>query len=355
MAKALTNVRNELTGTAERPTVTIRGSSKTLSLVRPTAARRRRRLYAGGATIAVISAALAMWIFGPWRGKGSGTVATRPSASAAAPAAATVSSAAIVAPVAARDESPRSVVPPTRPNAAVAAPGVITQDSMVRAVRTNIVGNRRRALDAGATASELASGDSLLGAADVLIARGRGPEAVQQLSMASVRWIDAERSARDRVARDRSAPAAEHATVAAPLLSVPASSPPAPVSAPSAEKASGPTAAAAPVDPRPEIERVIAAYSRAIESGSVDEIRRVYPGITAAQQQQWNGFFRSVRNFKARLAVDQLSVAGANAETHISAVYAYESRSSGQADRQNLTLQATLTRDASGWRLTSIR
>jgi serine/threonine protein kinase len=355
MAKALTNVRNELTGTAERPTVTIRGSSKTLSLVRPTTARRRRRLYAGGATIAVISAALAMWIFGPWRGKGSGTVATQPSASAATPAAATVSSAAIVAPVAARDESPRSVVPPARPNAAVAAPGVITQDSMVRAVRTNIVGNRRRAQDAGATASELASGDSLLGAADVLIARGRGPEAVQQLSMASVRWIDAERSARDRVARDRSATAAEHAPVAAPLVSVPASSPPAPVSAPSAEKASGPTAAAAPVDPRPEIERVIAAYSRAIESGSVDEIRRAYPGITAAQQQQWNGFFRSVRNFKARLAVDQLSVAGANAETHISAVYAYESRSSGQADRQNLTLQATLTRDASGWRLTSIR
>jgi hypothetical protein len=100
---------------------------------------------------------------------------------------------------------------------------------------------------------------------------------------------------------------------------------------------------------------VIDAYARAIESGSVAEIRRAYPGLTTAQQQQWEGFFRSVRNFKPRLVIDQLSVNGTTAEARINAVYAYESRSSGQADRQSVALQATLSRDAGGWRLASIR
>ena len=167
--------------------------------------------------------------------------------------------------------------------------------------------------------------------------------------------MDAERSARDRGTRERGVPATERPTATAPPVSAPVIPPPAPAPAPAAEKTSAAAAVAAPSDPRADIERVIAAYARAIESGSVDEIRRAYPGITGAQQQQWSGFFRSVRNFKAHLVVEQLSVTGANAEALVSAAYTYESRSNGQADRQSLTLQATLSRDSGGWRLASIR
>jgi hypothetical protein len=110
-----------------------------------------------------------------------------------------------------------------------------------------------------------------------------------------------------------------------------------------------------PVDPRPEIERVIAAYGRAIESGSVAEIRRVYPGLTAQQQRSWDEFFRSVRNLKAQIAIEQLTVRATGADAVLNAVYEFENKTNGQNARQPLHLQATLSRDPSGWRIASIR
>jgi eukaryotic-like serine/threonine-protein kinase len=357
MAKVLTKVRNQLTGTGERPAVAVRTSSRTLALPKSPAKRERQRLVMAVGSLAVVAAALALYAFGPWRSKGGSAVTASPSAASPPPSATVAASPPAAAPAPAKSEASRDAgkAPPPPAartgGAAATAPGTVTQDSMVRAVRTNVVGNRRRAQDAGANATELAPGDSLLAVADALIAKGHGADAVQQLSMASVRWLDAERIARERIAaRDRVAPATERVTVATPPAPVPTPPP----AAAAAEKPAAPVAAT-PADPRPDIERVIAAYVRAIESGSVDEIRRAYPGITAAQQQQWDGFFRSVRNFKARLTLDQLAVTGASAEAHISAAYTYESRSSGQADRQSLVLQATLTRDANGWRLSSIR
>ena len=85
------------------------------------------------------------------------------------------------------------------------------------------------------------------------------------------------------------------------------------------------------------------------------EIRRVYPGLTASQQQGWENFFRSVKNFKARLSVDRLTVSGNSADAGISAVYEYENTTTSQAERQSLHLQATFSRDAAGWRVSSIR
>ncbi|HVT38850.1 MAG TPA: protein kinase [Gemmatimonadaceae bacterium] len=351
MAKVLTRARNELTGTAERPAVTIRTSSRTLAMRRPPAEQKRRRLVGMAAGLAVAAAAsLALWMFGPWPAKGTvpGPAAATPAVQSPAQPLAVVESLPRSARALKQPDAPRpGASSALRPRPGGEAASVVTQDSMVRAVRANVVGNRRVAQDAGASAAELAHGDSLLRVADALMAQGRAPEAVGQLSMASVRWIDAERSARERASRDRPSPSTERASVAPPPVSVPL--------APAAEKAAAPQVPTAAADPRPDIERVIDAYARAIESGSVGEIRRAYPGLTGAQQQQWEGFFRSVRNFKPRLVLDQLAVTGATAEARISATYTYESRASGQADRQNFALQATLNRDAGSWRLASIR
>lgn len=130
----------------------------------------------------------------------------------------------------------------------------------------------------------------------------------------------------------------------------PAATPPTPVPAAATDSSPRP-----PADARPEIERLIAAYARAIESGNVAEIRRVYPGLTAQQAQGWDGFFQSVRSLKARIAIEQLTVRAASADAGLSAVYEYENKTNGQIARQPLRLQAALIRDGAGWRIASIR
>jgi hypothetical protein len=176
--------------------------------------------------------------------------------------------------------------------------------------------------------------------ADGSIAQSHGADAVLQLSSASALWADGARAAQARAA----------AAASRQVL------PPAPVPAtpPAVTKTPAESAVKPPADPRPDIERVIAAYANAIESGSVDEIRRAYPGLTAAQQQGWEVFFRSVRNFKATLIVDQLTANGNSADAGINATYVYENRSTGRPDRQQFHLQAALSRAPGGWRLDSI-
>jgi serine/threonine-protein kinase len=134
--------------------------------------------------------------------------------------------------------------------------------------------------------------------------------------------------------------------VAAPLAPAPA-----PVGSQGAPPTSAPPAAAS--DPRPEIEQLVAAYARAIEARSVSEVRRVYPGLTASQQQGWERFFQSARTVRARLAITSLDVNGAVASLSVSGAYEYEAGAGPQ--RQSVNFAATAVRDADGWRLQSVR
>ena len=148
-----------------------------------------------------------------------------------------------------------------------------------------------------------------------------------QFATAASLWSDAERQSRSRVAEPLPPPAAVSvATVPTP-----------------------------PVDPRPEIQKLIENYAGALESGDVEQVRRAYPGLTAAQQQSWQRFFDHVRNLKANLTITDLSVASSTAEATVSGVYEYDNASTGRAERRPVTFRASLTRDASGWRLTTVR
>ena len=68
--------------------------------------------------------------------------------------------------------------------------------------------------------------------------------------------------------------------------------PPAPTPAPAPQPA-----------PAEQIHRLFDEYGSAIESRSVDAIRRVYPGLSPAQSQEWEEFFRGVGDVDVELKV----------------------------------------------------
>jgi hypothetical protein len=187
-----------------------------------------------------------------------------------------------------------------------------------------------RAIDAGATAAELATGDTAFKGAESLAAQRRGSEAMVQLATAASLWAAVEQVARSRANRDTPQPRP-------------------------AEQPAAPTAKPVPVDPRPDIQRAIDDYARALESRDVDQVRRTYPGLTTAQQQSWKGFFESVRNLKAGLTVTGVTFAGVTAEAIVSGVYEYDNVSNGRTERRPVTFHALLVVDSTGWRLTTIR
>jgi serine/threonine protein kinase len=203
------------------------------------------------------------------------------------------------------------------------------EDSLVRSLRATALGAMSRAVQAGATPAELAKGDTVFRGADSLATQGRMSEAMVQLATAASLWADVERLSRSRAVRD---------------------TPRQPAAEPSA-----PLPAAAPPDPRPQIEQVIAEYAHALESRDLGEVRRAYPGLTAAQQDGWREFFRSVRRLKAGLTVTAVRVVGATAEAIVSGVYEYENATTGRSERRPVTFRAILAAEPSGWRLTAIR
>jgi serine/threonine protein kinase len=220
--------------------------------------------------------------------------------------------------------------PAVRRTAPRESQGTQREDSLVRSLRAMALAAMRRALEAGATPADLASGDTVFAGAEALARQGRLSEAMVQLATAASLWAGAERESRSRAVPDT-------------------------VPQPPAETPVPPPVAHAPVDPRPEIEKVIADYGRALESLDVSEVRRAYDGLTREQQQGWNEFFESVRKLKASLTVTALKVDGGTAEATVSGVYEYENATTRRSERRPVTFRAVLVAEAGSWRLTAIR
>ena len=111
---------------------------------------------------------------------------------------------------------------------------------------------------------------------------------------------------------------------------------------------------AAPVDHRPAIEALIASYARAIESRSVDQIRRVYPGMTEDQATGWRQFFSSVRSVRTRLSVNDLDIDGSRATMSVAGSHEY-STGGARAENQAVTFRASAVLENGIWRLQQIR
>jgi hypothetical protein len=309
-------------------------------------ARAGARLWWGLGGLGGVAIAAALWWLAPWRAWQTPTapLAAPPGdtvrGSPVAPAAATDTAPARRAPVSVPTRAPRppsrARVPATLPAAATesAARNAVAQrdDSLLRSLRARAATAMSRAVEAGATPADLARGDTAFKGAESLAAQNRLPEAMVQLATAASFWADAERQSRARAARDSAARRAAEQPAA-----------PAPVGTPG------------PVDPRPDIQKVIDDYARALESRDVGQVRRAYPGLTSAQQQSWHDFFQSTRNLKAGLTVTAVHLSGLTAEAIVSGLYEYDNASTGRAERRPVTFRAVLVVDSGGWRLTTIR
>ncbi|HYU89935.1 MAG TPA: serine/threonine-protein kinase [Gemmatimonadales bacterium] len=309
-------------------------------------ARTSSRLWWGLGGLGGVAIAAAIWWLAPWRPwQASRAPAPAPphdtarvaQANAAAPTD-TVSTrrAPVPTPPRAPARSSRERPPATPPAAAreSAARSAVAQrdDSLLRSLRARAASAMSRAIEAGATPADLARGDTAFKGAESLAAQSRLPEAMVQLATAASLWADAERESRARAARDsEQRRAAEQAAAPAPVVTP------------------------GPVDPQPDIQKVIDDYARALESRDVGQVRRAYPGLTSAQQQSWQDFFRSTRNLKAGLTVTAVHLSGLTAEAIVSGLYEYDNASTGRAERRPVTFRAVLVVDSGGWRLTTIR
>ena len=139
---------------------------------------------------------------------------------------------------------------------------------------------------------------------------------------------------------------------AAPAPATPPARAPARSAAPAPPPAPPPATA---VDPRPAIQGAVAEYAAAVEAQSLSSLRAVYPMMTAAQAQDWEQFFKLVRDVKAQLAISRLEVANGTAEAQVSGTYTYLNTSTQRAERQPVSFRATFRRDGERWRVLQIR
>ena len=87
----------------------------------------------------------------------------------------------------------------------------------------------------------------------------------------------------------------------------------------------------------------------------MDAIRRVYPGLSPAQSQEWEDFFRGVHDVDVDLKVTTLQVSGDSAAAQLAGVYVFEDPGTRQTKRENVAFQAQLRREGGRWRIASLR
>jgi hypothetical protein len=118
-----------------------------------------------------------------------------------------------------------------------------------------------------------------------------------------------------------------------------------------------PVAAPAPIareNVADQVNTVINAYARALESLDVAELRRVYPSMSGEQRRAFEDFFRSIRSLKASLGVNGLQVDGATAEAQVAGSFVYVTTSGGDEHRK-VSFGATLRRVQGVWTLANVK
>ena len=125
-------------------------------------------------------------------------------------------------------------------------------------------------------------------------------------------------------------------------------------------QAQAPAQEAPPPAPAPkpataaDIAPIVEAYARAIESRDINAMRRINPGLTPAQQRNFETFFQRARDINVTFKVDNVEGSTSSADARVVGTYAYTD-SQGNAVRQPVSLAATLQRDGNAWRLIAIR
>jgi serine/threonine-protein kinase len=378
MANALTNVRATLDQRSTQPRgVSLRSSIETGLSTRatkkiPVYRARPAIAFAGGGAV-VVALGIGIYLLATRANAGKVslpdvTVApsvTNPSppatqapavASPITPAAETVSAPKTAASAGNADQM--KTAPKTAPKTAktTETPAPTAEElSLLSSLQASAGEQRRRASDAGATPDQLKPGDDHSAAAFAATRRRKISEAASELNLASAAWSKAEHDARNAAAL-----AAKTRVAEAPPPKKDVAPPPTQVtqSAPSTQPVSAPAPSAAappkPANPSVEIDAVVAAYARAIESRDVLEIRRAYPGATSAQLNGFDEFFKTLRSMRVSFTVSGLDVRGEVADARLIGAYDYVTNA-GKSERQSLNIQASFRHDLAGWKLVSVR
>jgi serine/threonine protein kinase len=229
-----------------------------------------------------------------------------------------------------REETP----PP--PAAAPPAPAATDPvDSLLLAAQGAATYARQRAVTAGATAAQLAAGDSVRRVADSLARIDRKAEAAVLLTSAAGLWEKTERQYR-------------------PGLTAPSGGPAGSSSGRSATSTADRPAAAAPNQPARSDSATVADYyhelARAIESRQLGEVKRLLPNLTPNEERTWRSLFddRGVDSIDARFTV--LNVTRRDAVTYARVQYSQNVVKGSRTQTRGRTLLATLTLGPQGWR-----
>jgi serine/threonine-protein kinase len=157
------------------------------------------------------------------------------------------------------------------------------------------------------------------------------------------------------------APPAAPAPVSVPDTSPPtvaaAPAPPA-VATPAAPPPPAPTPATPQRDPQQDFKDavdLIGEYSKAIESESVVNLRRVYPGMSAEQQSGWEQFFKTVHDVKSQLDVRKIDLAGDMGSLLVAGTYTYLNGSTHRSEEQVVSFRATVRKANGAWRIAEVR
>ncbi len=205
---------------------------------------------------------------------------------------------------------------------AVRAPN---SDSAFRTMRRDAWAQRGRAVAAGASGADLTPGDVAGRNADNLASEGRVPGAMTRLVRAAAMWAQAERAARNRVAEAEAARAAP------------------------ANPTPSPAAPAAPDRTAQVLEGLVTAYSRALESRNVAQVRRAYPGMNVRQEE-----FQRAQDLRVTLELTDVRLQGDAAEGRVKGDYAYTSPTTHVTEHQPVFHRVAFERSLQGWILTAI-
>jgi serine/threonine-protein kinase len=317
---------------------------------------RRRRVMGTLIGTGLVAATIAITFMARGRGapsslSSSGDVSAPPSAPTGTPV--------IQSPQAAAANPPPVPPAPTRSTARGNTPSSpvspsAKEVSLFHLLQSTTLDTRRRAVEAGASAAQLDSGDDHSRLANALALEGKTGEAADHLNQAATLWGAAARVAR---AASNSTATALRTSAAEPPKSQVIPSPPVAAAPPPQVKPQatqqGPPVAPAP-NPAADVGAVVAAYARALESRDLTAVRRAYPGITSAQATGWEQFFSSLRSLRVSLSVSGLDVNGATADTKVVGTYDYVT-GEGKVLQQPVSFQASFRREGTVWLLVAVR
>ncbi len=108
-------------------------------------------------------------------------------------------------------------------------------------------------------------------------------------------------------------------------------------------------------DSRIAVSDAVAAFGRAVEQRDIAALRAVYPGLSDRERRSWQRFFDTAREFRADLAVTSFDAEGSTAEVRVQGRYRYRNLALNREERLPVTFQATLTREAAGYRIATLR